>query len=92
MIVLGAVGAGKSTLINRIANHVLGVQWKDNFRFSIISETGVESQAHSQIKGITAYTLYDTILPYVLTIIDTPRFGDTGGIKSDLRIVRKGSH
>ena len=64
MIVLGATGAGKSTLINAIANYVFGVDWKDNFRFKIISDeskgktTEEQSQAHSQTKDITAYTLY----------------------------------
>lgn len=91
LMVVGATGAGKSTLINGVANHVLGVKWEDNFRFKVITDVGEsgKSEAHSQTKHITAYRFFGTNLPYVLTIVDTPGFGDTEGIESDQRIAKQ---
>lgn len=86
LMVLGATGAGKSTLINGMVNFFLRVNWKDTFRFKIISDEGSNSQAQSQTKTITAYSFHFAHLPYVITIIDTPGFGDTGGIDRDKRI------
>ena len=83
LMVLGATGAGKSTLINGIANYLLGVRWEDDFRFKIITDEGNQSQSHSQTKNITAYSFRSTIMPFNLTIVDTPGFGDTGGIVRD---------
>lgn len=86
LMVVGATGAGKSTLINGMINYILGVDWKDDFRFKMIVDEGGKSQAHSQTKLITAYTIHKmegSPLPYTLTIIDTPGFGDTEGLKRD---------
>ena len=85
VMVVGATGAGKTTLINGMTNYLLGVEWGDGFRFKLIDEkTG--SQAESQTKWIAAYTFHHQMgspLPYTLTIIDTPGFGDTRGIERD---------
>ena len=86
IMVLGATGAGKSTLINGMVNYILGVEWGDQFRFKLIADEGQGSQAVSQTKAITAYTFHrqkGSPLPYTLTIIDTPGFGDTGGLERD---------
>ena len=90
LIVVGATGAGKTTLINGIANYMYGVQWEDDFRFVLVAnEPERKSQAHSQTSWITAYTLHrgeGSPIPYSLTIIDTPGFGDTEGIERDKKI------
>jgi len=86
LMVVGATGAGKTTLINGMVNYILGVDWKDDFRFKLIVDEVGKSQAHSQTKLITAYTLHKmegSPLPYTLTIIDTPGFGDNEGLKRD---------
>ena len=57
-MVVGATGAGKSTLVNGMVNYLLGVQWNDEFRFKIITEESKASQAHSQTQYITAYTFH----------------------------------
>ncbi|MEK0194028.1 GTPase [Microcoleus anatoxicus] len=92
LMVVGATGAGKTTLINGMVNYILGVEWKDDFRFKLIVEEGGYSQAHSQTKSITAYTLHPmkgSNLTYKLTIIDTPGFGDTEGLKRDKFIINQ---
>ncbi|CAG0897640.1 unnamed protein product [Darwinula stevensoni] len=87
LMLIGATGTGKTTLINAMVNYVYGVKWEDNFRFKIIlDEGGKKSQAHSQTRSISAYVLHKQegfAIPYTLTVVDTPGFGDTAGIKAD---------
>ena len=92
VMLVGATGAGKSTLINGMVNYILGVDWKDDFRFKLIADEGGTSQAHSQTTTITAYTIpHQQGSPFdgILTIVDTPGFGDTKGLDSDKRIVEQ---
>uniref|UniRef100_A0A3B3Q9A0 AIG1-type G domain-containing protein n=1 Tax=Paramormyrops kingsleyae TaxID=1676925 RepID=A0A3B3Q9A0_9TELE len=53
IMVIGATGAGKSTLINGMINYILGVKWENNFRFKVIDEGVSKSQAVSQTSLIT---------------------------------------
>ena len=92
IMIVGATGSGKSTLINGMFNYILGVEWKDDFRVKLIEE-GIQgketNQAESQTQWITSYTIHykaDFTIKYTLTIIDTPGFGDTAGIKKDTEI------
>ena len=92
LMVVGATKAGKTTLINGMANYILGVQWDDDFRFKLINEPDSQDQTVSQTSCITAYTFYKekgSPIPYTLTVIDTPGFGDTGGINRDKKIVEQ---
>ncbi|XP_051899565.1 uncharacterized protein LOC127585890 isoform X1 [Pristis pectinata] len=89
IMVLGATGSGKTTLINGMINYILGVEWTDNFRYTLIHEETGKSQAESQTSYITAYQLHHQEgfkIDYSLTIIDTPGFGDTRGISQDEQI------
>ena len=91
LMVVGATGAGKSTLINGIVNYILGVCWDDPFRFKMIVEHP-STQAVSVTSEITAYTIYyqeGSPFPYTFTIIDTPGFGDTKGLKRDKDITKQ---
>ncbi|XP_059914115.1 uncharacterized protein LOC132462555 [Gadus macrocephalus] len=86
IMVLGATGAGKSTLVNRMINYILGVTWEDTFRFKLVDDGTAKSQAHSQTSEVTVYKLNHREgfkFDYSLTIVDTPGFGDTRGIESD---------
>ena len=89
LLLIGATGAGKSTLINGFLNYVMGVCWDDDFRFKIIVDEGGKSQAHSQTSKITAYSIHGSCLPYTLTVIDTPGIGDTRGMERDKAIVNQ---
>ena len=93
IMVVGSVGSGKTTMVNAMINHVVGVQWKDDFRLKMIHELAsnqgagtIGSQAHSRTQFVSCYTLpymEGFKIPYSLTIVDTPGFGDTRGIKHD---------
>ena len=93
MMVVGSTGSGKTTTVNAMINHVLGVQWKDDFRLKLIHELSsnqgagtIGNQAHSQTQFVSCYTLpymEGFKIPYNLTIVDTPGFGDTRGIEHD---------
>lgn len=89
-MIVGATGSGKSTLINGMANYILGVKWNDQFRFKLITDETHQSQAHSQTQEVTAYTIHKmegSRIPYALTVIDTPGFGDTQGVQRDKEII-----
>ena len=89
LMLVGATGAGKTTLINGIVNYIMGVEWKDDFRYKMVTEKQSSDQTKSQTKVITAYTFHKEHgfpLPYSLTVIDTPGFGDTEGLERDKKI------
>ncbi|XP_033020894.1 uncharacterized protein LOC117055468 [Lacerta agilis] len=92
IMVMGATGSGKTTLINGMINYVLGVQWRDDFRFKLIHENTNRSQAQSQTSEMTAYVIHHQKgfqVPFSLTVIDTPGFGDTRGIEHDKLITKQ---
>jgi energy-coupling factor transporter ATP-binding protein EcfA2 len=92
LMLVGATGTGKTTLINGIANYIYGTKWEDEFRLKVIHNDGRRPQAYGQTKHISAYTfpeLKGSPLPYTLTVIDTPGFGDTEGLKQDRQLVEQ---
>ena len=89
VMLVGATGSGKTTLINAMANYILGVKWEDDYRFKLITEKTSDDQTKSQTKVITAYTFHKEEgypFHYSLTVIDTPGFGDTEGLERDKKI------
>ncbi|XP_030607828.1 uncharacterized protein LOC115795848 [Archocentrus centrarchus] len=92
VMLMGATGAGKSTLINGMINYILGVEWEDDYRFKLVDEDQSASQAHSQTSEVTVYKIHrqeDFTILFSLTIVDTPGFGDTRGIERDGEIVEQ---
>ncbi|XP_060589339.1 uncharacterized protein LOC132744567, partial [Ruditapes philippinarum] len=95
VMLVGATGTGKSTLVDGMINYVLGVSWSDPYRLTLIDLEDEEinrdtNQAVSQTQWITCYTinpLQGSRLDYTLNIIDTPGFGDTRGIERDREII-----
>ena len=92
VMVVGATGSGKTTFIKAMFNFLCGVEFMDNFRFKLVEESETKDQAHSQTSAITAYTIHHQPwlkIPFPLTIIDTPGFGDTQGIQRDMKIIEQ---
>lgn len=89
---LGATGSGKTTLINFLINYLLGVEYKYEWRLKLINENTNKTQAYSQTSEVTAYQINHQKffrVPYSLTLVDTPGFGDTGGKEVDKQITEK---
>ncbi|KAM8728155.1 uncharacterized protein AB9X84_001550 isoform 1-T2 [Acanthopagrus schlegelii] len=92
IMLLGATGSGKSTLINAMINYIVGAEWKDNFRFKLVDEDQSRSQAESQTSEVTVYRINHQDgfkIPFSLTIVDTPGFGDTRGVGRDREITEQ---
>lgn len=94
ILLVGATGAGKTTLINAMVNYIYRVEFSDNYRLILTDDKGVptRSQAESQTDMITAYVFYN--LPgmpfdYNYVLIDTPGFGDTRGIQWDQEMLNQ---
>ncbi|XP_069101783.1 uncharacterized protein [Argopecten irradians] len=64
IMMIGATGSGKSTLIDGMLNHLLGVKWEDDFRFKIIDlMSEEEARKGHQIPGDLGHRLCKTGSP-----------------------------
>ncbi|XP_066967854.1 uncharacterized protein [Macrobrachium rosenbergii] len=83
IMLVGSTGSGKTTYINGLINYIFAVDWDDSFRFKLITEP------KSQTIHLSSYTIHHQEgfrVPYSLTIIDTPGFGDVKGVERDTEI------
>ena len=88
VMLLGATGVGKTTIINRMVNYIFDVNYTDTFRYQLIEETAL-SKTNSQTMDIHKYTIHHKKFPYILSIIDTPGIYSTSGKKEDKNTLEK---
>lgn len=53
-MLVGATGSGKSTLVDCIANYIMGVSFEDPFRFTMVTleeEEEEEKKTHYQVNS-----------------------------------------
>lgn len=49
IMLVGATGSGKSTLVDGIVNYVMGVSFEDPFRFTLVTLEEEERKTHNQV-------------------------------------------
>lgn len=53
ILLVGATGSGKSTLVDGIVNYIMGVNFDDPFRFTLVKE---DVESHNQVFLQAYYT------------------------------------
>ncbi|CAC5418342.1 unnamed protein product [Mytilus coruscus] len=77
LIFVGAKGAGRSTLINALINHILEVSYSDDHRFALIDPT---TEGPREINQLTEYKIpriKGSRVNFKLNIIQTPDINDS---------------
>ncbi|CAD5231187.1 unnamed protein product [Bursaphelenchus okinawaensis] len=85
IILVGPIGAGKSSFIDFLCNHFYDAKFDSNFRYKIADEI---FDSTTPKKAVTKYVFNATKLSYRPIIIDTPGIGDPLGLKADRELAK----
>jgi len=91
-LVVGETGTGKTTLLDAFVNCLADMKFVDKWRWKLVDETWQkQAGSKSQTTAISVYHILDERpgKKCNIKLIDTPGFGDTGGMKKDLETVQK---
>ncbi|XP_023194572.1 uncharacterized protein LOC102229642 [Xiphophorus maculatus] len=92
ILLVGEAGTGKSTLVNALFNYAVGVKFEDEIWFQVVDENKESRDTGSQTSDVIVYQIFgfeNQTLPFSLTIIDTPGYGDTQDVEHNIRINQK---
>ena len=68
-MLVGATGSGKSTLVDGIANYIMGVNFEDDFRFKMV--TLEENEKNKNEVVCRCIDMHDL---FILDLINTPQY------------------
>ena len=59
-MLVGATGSGKSTLVDGIINYILGVNFEDPYRFTMVELEEIEKKTNNQVSkySVSKLTTY----------------------------------
>ncbi|UMM41146.1 hypothetical protein L5515_017534 [Caenorhabditis briggsae] len=82
LLLFGPVGSGKTSAITSMMNFLYDIKKENNFRFVLDEHVNATT-------GLTAYVFNNTVLPYNVTVVDTPGVEDRMGNKTVSRLIKQ---
>lgn len=82
LLLFGPIGSGKTSAITSMMNFLYDVKKENDFRFVL------DEHVHATT-GLTAYVFNNTVLPYNVTVVDTPGVEDRMGNKTVSRLIKQ---
>lgn len=82
LLLFGPVGSGKTSAVTSMMNFLYDVKKENNFRFVLDEHVNATT-------GLTAYVFNNTVLPYNVTVVDTPGVENRMGNKTVSRLIKQ---
>ncbi|CCD65076.1 G domain-containing protein [Caenorhabditis elegans] len=82
LLLFGPVNSGKTSAITSMMNYLYDVKKENDFRFVLDEHVNATT-------GLTAYVFNNTVLPYNVTVVDTPGVEDKMGNKTVSRLIKQ---